>query len=103
MADSIRCPECRAEIPLTEVISHQIDEELAAKLAREVAVREQAFAVREQELVEEAAARRGAGRDDPRRPRVARRGAGDGAARRTDARARAAPGEAEARRGEGAA
>jgi len=57
MADSIRCPECRAEIPLTEVISHQIDEELAAKLARELAVREQAFAAREQELVEEATAR----------------------------------------------
>jgi hypothetical protein len=49
-ADSIRCPECRAEIPLTEVISHQIEEELAAKLAREVAAKEHEFAAREQEL-----------------------------------------------------
>jgi len=40
MADSIRCPSCRAEIPLTEVISHQIEEQLGAKLAREVAARE---------------------------------------------------------------
>src|SRR5215471_18568153 len=37
MADSIRCPSCRAEIPLTEAISHQIEEQLAAKLARELA------------------------------------------------------------------
>lgn len=49
-ADSIRCPECRAEIPLTEVISHQIEEELAAKLAREVAAKEHEFEAREQEL-----------------------------------------------------
>jgi hypothetical protein len=40
MDDSIRCPSCRAEIPLTEVISHQIEEQLAAKLAREVSARE---------------------------------------------------------------
>jgi hypothetical protein len=40
MADSIKCPSCRAEIPLTEVISHQIEEQLAAKLAREIAARE---------------------------------------------------------------
>ena len=57
MADSIRCPECRAEIPLTEVISHQIEEELAAKLARELAAREQQFEAREQALAEAAAAR----------------------------------------------
>ena len=49
-ADSIRCPECRAEIPLTEVISHQIEEELAAKLAREVAAKEQEFEARATEL-----------------------------------------------------
>ena len=49
-ADSIKCPECRAEIPLTEVISHQIEEELAAKLAREVAAKEHEFEAREQEL-----------------------------------------------------
>jgi hypothetical protein len=52
--DSIKCPECRAEIPLTEVISHQIEEQLAAQLAREVAAREKEFAaaaaVREEEL-----------------------------------------------------
>jgi hypothetical protein len=40
MADSIKCPECRAEIPLSEVISHQIEEQLAAETARKVAVRE---------------------------------------------------------------
>ena len=49
--DSIKCPECRAEIPLTEVISHQIEEQLAA---REVAAREKEFAAaavaREEEL-----------------------------------------------------
>src|SRR4051794_27349824 len=53
-ADSIKCPECRAEIPLTEVISHQIEEQLAARLAREVAARERQFAeaaaAREEEL-----------------------------------------------------
>ena len=41
MADSIKCPECRAEIPLSEVISHQIEEQLAAETARKVAEREQ--------------------------------------------------------------
>src|SRR5262249_35248318 len=40
MADSIRCPSCRAEIPLTEVISHQTEEQLPATLAPEVASRE---------------------------------------------------------------
>jgi|tagenome__1003787_1003787.scaffolds.fasta_scaffold20817613_1 hypothetical protein len=37
MADSIKCPECRAEIPLSGVISHQIEEQLAAELAQRVA------------------------------------------------------------------
>ena len=54
MTGSIKCPECRAEIPLTEVISHQIEEQLAARLAREVAAREREFAeaaaAREEEL-----------------------------------------------------
>ena len=50
-ADSIRCPECRAEIPLTDVISHQIEEELAAKLAREIAAKEHEFEARERELL----------------------------------------------------
>jgi|tagenome__1003787_1003787.scaffolds.fasta_scaffold20908923_2 hypothetical protein len=40
MTDSIKCPHCRGEIPLTEVISHQIEEQLAAQLARELAARE---------------------------------------------------------------
>ena len=48
--DSIKCPECRAEIPLTEVISHQIEE----RLAREVAARDKEHAAaavaREEEL-----------------------------------------------------
>jgi len=57
MADSIKCPECRADIPLTEVISHQIEEELASQLAREIAAREKEFAEREEALVEAAAAR----------------------------------------------
>src|SRR5215208_3192521 len=35
MADSIKCPECRAEIPLSDVISHQIQEQLAPELAEE--------------------------------------------------------------------
>jgi hypothetical protein len=43
MTDLIKCPECRAEIPLTEVISHQIEEQLAAQLARELADKERAF------------------------------------------------------------
>jgi hypothetical protein len=54
MTDSIKCPECRAEIPLTEVISHQIEEQLAAQLARQVAAKEKEFAEaatrREEEL-----------------------------------------------------
>src|SRR5215208_6323295 len=40
MADSIKCPECRAEIPLSDVISHQIQEQLASELARTLAERE---------------------------------------------------------------
>ncbi len=57
MADSIKCPECKAEIPLTEVISHQIEEELAAKLARELAAREKEFESREKALIDAAAER----------------------------------------------
>jgi hypothetical protein len=34
MADSIKCPECHAEIPLSEVINHQIEEQLAARVAQ---------------------------------------------------------------------
>lgn len=54
MADSIKCPECRAEIPLTDAITHQIEEQLAAQLSRELAARErqhaEAYAAREAEL-----------------------------------------------------
>jgi hypothetical protein len=61
VADSIKCPECRAKIPLTEVISRQIEEELNAQLARQVAAREKAFeaerAEREKAFAEEAADR----------------------------------------------
>ena len=61
MADSIKCPECRAEIPLSEVISHQIEEQLATELARSVADREreltEAAAAREAQLVQAAAER----------------------------------------------
>jgi hypothetical protein len=60
-ADSIKCPECRAEIPLSEVISHQIEEQLATELVRSVADRErelnEAAAAREAQLVKAAAER----------------------------------------------
>src|SRR5258707_1090805 len=58
MADSIRCPNCRSEIPLEEVILHQIEEELAARLTREVAAKEQEFAAREKEQLSLEVARR---------------------------------------------
>jgi hypothetical protein len=61
MADSIKCPECRADIPLSEVISHQIEEQLATELARSVADRErelnEAAAQREAQLTKTAAER----------------------------------------------
>jgi hypothetical protein len=53
MADSIKCPECHAEIPLTEVISHQIEEQLTAQLARELSAREREFAAAAAEREEE--------------------------------------------------
>src|SRR4051812_32093428 len=40
MADSIRCPSCRAQIPLSDVISHQIEEQLDVELAQKLAERE---------------------------------------------------------------
>jgi hypothetical protein len=54
MADSIKCPHCHTEIPLSQVISHQIDEQLEARVAHELAsqraqLRTEA-AEREQEL-----------------------------------------------------
>lgn len=57
MADSIRCPNCKSEIPLEEVILHQIEEELSARLAGAVTAKEQEFAEREKELLEAAAGR----------------------------------------------
>jgi hypothetical protein len=61
MADSIKCPNCRAEIPLSDVISHQIEDQLDAELARAIADREreltEAAADRERQLVEAAAER----------------------------------------------
>lgn len=61
MADAIKCPQCRAEIPLSEVISHQIEEQLAAELARTLAEREreltESAAERERELRAEAVER----------------------------------------------
>lgn len=44
MSDSIRCPECHAEIPLTDVISHQVDERLASRLASEIAEHDRKYA-----------------------------------------------------------
>jgi hypothetical protein len=61
MADPIKCPHCQAEIPLSEVISHQIEEQLAVELGREMADREreltEAASERERELKEQAAER----------------------------------------------
>ncbi len=54
MAGFIKCPTCKAEIPLNEVIDHEIDEQLEARLAAELKQRERAqataLAEREQEL-----------------------------------------------------
>jgi hypothetical protein len=37
MADSITCPNCNSEIPLTEAISHQVEERLRGEFAEEKA------------------------------------------------------------------
>lgn len=54
MAGFIKCPECKAEIPLTEVIDHEIEEQLEARLAAERRQRDKAqaevVAEREREL-----------------------------------------------------
>ena len=61
MADPIKCPQCHAEIPLSEVISHQIEEQLGIELARRLADREReladAAAERETALKKQAAER----------------------------------------------
>ena len=35
MSDSISCPNCNFEIPLTEAISHQVEERLRGEFAKE--------------------------------------------------------------------
>lgn len=52
MAESIKCPKCHAEIPLSDVINHQIEEQLTERLTRELAERdrEHAEAVTAKEL-----------------------------------------------------
>jgi hypothetical protein len=59
MSDSIICPQCETEIPLTEAISHQVEERLRAEFDEEKArlVAEQAKLVEEKEREIEAAAR----------------------------------------------
>ena len=54
MTGFIQCPTCKTEIPLTEVIDHEIHQQLEARLATELADRERthvdALAEREREL-----------------------------------------------------
>jgi hypothetical protein len=54
VAGFIKCPTCKADIPLSDVIDHEIAERLEERLARELAERErahaEALAAREQEL-----------------------------------------------------
>src|ERR1035437_4191899 len=57
MADFITCPKCGATIPLTDVITHQIEEQLQVRLTQALQEREQqyseALAVKEVELRQE--------------------------------------------------
>lgn len=48
---TILCPHCKKEIPLTEAISHQIREELQKEFAAEGRKREQEIALKEQALM----------------------------------------------------
>src|SRR4051812_19843741 len=61
MADPIKCPHCHEEIPLNEVISHQIEEQLGVELARRMAEQERELnegaAQRERELKAQAVER----------------------------------------------
>jgi hypothetical protein len=54
MSDSITCPHCRAEIPLTDAISHQVQERLRAEFATALSEKEsehaQALAAKDVEL-----------------------------------------------------
>ena len=57
MADFITCPKCGATIPLTDVITHQIEEQLQVRLAQGLEERErqhiEALAEKEVELRQE--------------------------------------------------
>jgi hypothetical protein len=55
MSDTITCPECKTEIPLTEAISHQVEERLRAEYAAE---KEQLVANQERQLAEKDAERK---------------------------------------------
>src|SRR4051794_14413238 len=44
MAGFIKCPTCKSEIPLSDVIDHEIAERLEVRLASELAARERAHA-----------------------------------------------------------
>ena len=52
MSESIRCPSCGSAIPLTEVIEHQVDEQLRLRIKAELdrAEAEHAGALREREV-----------------------------------------------------
>lgn len=49
--ESIICPHCKKDIPLTEAITHKIQSELKAKFESDIAVKEKEFTKREQVLV----------------------------------------------------
>jgi hypothetical protein len=57
MPDFIKCPECQAQIPLSEIISHEIEEQLRHRLAGELKERDRqhatVVATKEQELRQE--------------------------------------------------
>jgi hypothetical protein len=40
VTDSITCPKCGAQIPLTDAIEHQVEEQLRAQLAGELKERD---------------------------------------------------------------
>ena len=63
VADSITCPNCGCQIPLTDAIEHQVAEQLRAQLAAELEQRdadqEREIAAREEALRQEFAAAQG--------------------------------------------
>lgn len=48
---TIKCPNCKKEIPLTETLTHQIQEKVRNELQLELEKKEQAFKERENELL----------------------------------------------------